>query len=220
MAKSKRSNPLALAVLACLQERPMHPYEMATTMRQRGKHESIKLNYGSLYTVVQSLERARMIEAQETEREGRRPERTVYALLDAGRIELIDWLSEMLSTPAKEFTQFEAALSLLPCLPPEDVLALLEDRIQASELSLVAERSVRDHAAQQGLPRLFAVETEYRIVMREAELAFTKRLAEDIRSDSFEGLAFWNEYHRSAAPPPKQLPQAANERNADDGHNP
>ena len=180
MAKSKRTNPLALAVLACLQERPMHPYEMATTMRQRGKHESIKLNYGSLYTVVQSLERAGMIEAQETEREGRRPERTVYRLRDAGRVELIDWLSEMLSTPAKEFTQFEAALSLLPCLPPDDVRALLNDRVQATELALVAERSVIDHAYERGIPRLFAVEAEYRIAMREAELAFTRELAEAI----------------------------------------
>jgi DNA-binding PadR family transcriptional regulator len=202
MAKSKRSNPLALAVLACLQERPMHPYEMATTMRSRGKHESIKLNYGSLYTVVGSLERAGLIEAQETEREGRRPERTVYALLDAGRVELIDWLSEMLSTPAKEFTQFEAGLSLLPCLAPEDVLALLEERVQALELVLVAERSVRDHALQQGLPGLFAVEAEYRIAMREAELAFTRALAGEIRAESLDGLALWNDYHR---PPAKSL---------------
>jgi DNA-binding PadR family transcriptional regulator len=208
MARSNRSNPLALAVLACLQERAMHPYEMATTMRSRGKHESIKLNYGSLYTVVQSLERAGMIEAQETERDGRRPERTVYRLLDAGRVELIDWLSEMLSTPAKEFTQFEAGLSLLPCLPPEDVLGLLEERVQAIELILVAERSARDHAHQQGLPGLFAVEAEYRIAMREAELAWTQRLAGDIRSGSLDGLALWNEYHRSAAPPPRQLPEA------------
>ena len=204
MPKFKRTNPLALAVLACLQERPMHPYEMATTMRQRGKHESIKLNYGSLYTVVQGLERAGMIEAQETEREGRRPERTVYRLLDAGRIELIDWLSAMLSTPAKEFTQFEAALSLLPCLPPEDVLALLDDRVQATELALVAERSVCDHAYQQGLPRLFAVEAEYRISMREAELAFTRELAEAIRSESLDGLAMWHGYHQD---PPKPSPQ-------------
>ena len=49
------SNPLALAVLACLHERPMHPYEMASTMRERGKEQSIKLNYGSLYTVVDNL---------------------------------------------------------------------------------------------------------------------------------------------------------------------
>ena len=180
----------------------MHPYEMATTMRSRGKHESIKLNYGSLYTVVGSLERAGLIEAQETEREGRRPERTVYKLLDAGRMELIDWLSEMLSTPVKEFTQFEAGLSLLPCLAPEDVLALLDERVQALELVLVAERSVRDHAYEHGLPRLFAVEAEYRIAMREAELAFTRSLAADIRAESLDGLALWHDYHRLGA---KQL---------------
>jgi DNA-binding PadR family transcriptional regulator len=197
MAKSKRSNPLALAVLACLQERPMHPYEMATTMRSRGKHESIKLNYGSLYTVVQSLERAGLIAAQETEREGRRPERTVYALLDPGRVELIDWLSEMLSTPAKEFTQFEAGLSLLPCLPPEDVLGLLDDRVQGLQLVLVAERSVREHASEQGVPGLFAVELEYRIAMREAELAYTQSLAGQIRAGSLDGFALWKGYHRS-----------------------
>jgi DNA-binding PadR family transcriptional regulator len=217
MAKSKRSNPLALAVLACLQERAMHPYEMATTMRQRGKHESIKLNYGSLYTVVQSLERAGLIEAQETEREGRRPERTVYRLRDAGRIELIDWLSEMLSTPAKEFTQFEAGLSLLPCLPPEDVLALLGDRIQATEIALVAERSVCDHAYQQGLPRLFAVESEYRIAMREAELAFVHQLADDIRSGSLGGLEQWREYHYPPPAPLRQLPEPGEARRTQNG---
>ena len=56
---SKRmiANPLALAVLACLFERPMHPYEMATTMRERHKDESIKLNYGSLYTAIEGLQR-------------------------------------------------------------------------------------------------------------------------------------------------------------------
>ncbi len=195
----------------------MHPYEMATTMRQRGKHDSIKLNYGSLYAVVQSLERAGMIEAQEAEREGRRPERTVYRLLDAGRIELIDWLSETLSTPAKEFTQFEAGLSLLPCLPPEDVLALLEDRIHATELALVAERSVCDHAYEQGLPRLFAVESEYRIAMREAELAFVHQLADDIQSGSLGGLELWREYHHPPPQPLRQLPEAGEARRAQNG---
>jgi DNA-binding PadR family transcriptional regulator len=197
----------------------MHPYEMATTMRQRGKHESIKLNYGSLYTVVQSLERAGLIEAQETEREGRRPERTVYRLLDAGRIELIDWLSELLSTPAKEFTQFEAGLSLLPCLPPEDVVALLHDRIQAIEIGLVAERSVCDHAYAQGLPRLFAVESEYRIAMREAELAFVHELADEIGSGRLGGLEEWRGYHAPPPAPPglRQLPEPDETRRAQNG---
>ncbi len=59
MARRQRSNPLALAVLACLVERPMHPYEISTTLRSRGKELSIKLNYGSLYSVVEIAGEAR-----------------------------------------------------------------------------------------------------------------------------------------------------------------
>ena len=35
----------------------MHPYEISQTLRTRAKHKSIRLNYGSLYGVVESLER-------------------------------------------------------------------------------------------------------------------------------------------------------------------
>ena len=52
MPRRNRSNPLALAVLVSLYEKPMHPYEIAQTLRLRAKHESVRLNYGSLYAVV------------------------------------------------------------------------------------------------------------------------------------------------------------------------
>ena len=55
MARKRRSNPLALAVMVRLFERPMHPYEMATTLTQRHKHDSIKIRFGSLYTVIDAL---------------------------------------------------------------------------------------------------------------------------------------------------------------------
>ena len=93
MAARNRSNPLALAVLICLYERPMHPYEVATTLRQRHKQESVRLNYGSLYNVVASLEKRGLIVPQETVRAGRLPERTVYGLTASGRIETHDWLT-------------------------------------------------------------------------------------------------------------------------------
>ncbi len=128
MPARHRSNPLALAVLVCLAERPMHPYEAATTLRQRQKHESVRLNYGSLYAVVASLEKRKLIAPQETERKGRLPERTVYRLTGTGRIELHDWLTELLSTPVKDYTSFEAALSFLPTLPPDD-----ESRLEFDE---------------------------------------------------------------------------------------
>ena len=130
MAARNRSNPLALAVLICLDERPMHPYEVATTLRQRQKHESVRLNYGSLYAVVASLEKRGLIAPQGTKRAGRLPERTVYRLTDTGQIEAHDWLTDLISTPVKEYPSFEAALSFLPALPPDDVADLLTERAQ------------------------------------------------------------------------------------------
>jgi DNA-binding PadR family transcriptional regulator len=191
MTKRKVNNPLALAVLACLFERPMHPYEMAATLRERGKDQSIKLNYGSLYTVVEALQQHGLIVAQETERAGRRPERTVYRLTDPGRMELIDWISELLSTPVKEYTRFEAGLSLGGVLPPEDVAALLTQRCRLLELEISQLRSALQFERQRGLARLFVIESEYLLAMREAELAWTHQLAEEISSGTLEGVAEW-----------------------------
>src|SRR6266496_2920327 len=128
MTRRRVSNPLALAVLSCLIERPMHPYEISTTLRERGKEASIKLNYGSLYSVVEALQKHKLIEAQETVRAGRRPERTVYAITDTGLAEFQDWLAELLSVPVKEFTSLEAGLSLMPGLTPDEVARLFETR--------------------------------------------------------------------------------------------
>jgi DNA-binding PadR family transcriptional regulator len=197
MTKRKVNNPLALAVLACLFERPMHPYEMASTLRERGKDQSIKLNYGSLYTVVEGLQQHGLIVAQETEREGRRPERTVYRLTDAGRLELIDWVSELLSRPAKEYTHFEAGLSLAGVLPPQDIAALLMQRGRVLELEIAQVRSLLQLVQQQGLARFHVIESEYALAMHEAELAWTRAMAEEIRSGAVGNLDAWMAAHQA-----------------------
>jgi len=190
-----RSNPLALAVLICLYERPMHPYEVATTLRQRNKHESVRLNYGSLYGVVASLEKRGLIAPTETERSGRLPERTIYALTDAGRIEMHDWLTDLVSTPAKEYPEFETALSFLPALPPDDVVALLGERATRLEFELAQRAAARELVEKQRLPRLFWIEDEFRSHLLETELAYVRELLRDISSGALEGAAWWREVH-------------------------
>lgn len=198
-SKRKVANPLALAVLACLFERPMHPYEMASTMRERHKDESIKLNYGSLYTVTESLQRHRLIEPQETVREGNRPERTIYRLTDAGRLELIDWLSELICNPVREYTQFEAGLSLLPILPPADAVQLLEQRCMRLEAELAQARAIRGLLSERKLPQLFWIEAKYRWRLREAELEWVRALIADIAQGGLEGMAEWRRLHEGTA---------------------
>ena len=199
MPRKQRSNPLALAVLACLTERPMHPYEMAATMRSRGQDASIRLNYGSLYGVVDTLVRRGLVEEHEVERAGRRPERTVYQLTDAGRIEVTDWLAELLGTAAKEFPRFEAGLALMGVLRPDRVVELLE-RVRALELDSTRLESIVDVVVGDGVPRVFLIEMDYERALVEADLAFTRRLATEIESGALDGVAQWREYHEGKTP--------------------
>jgi DNA-binding PadR family transcriptional regulator len=191
MAAQRPNNPLALAVLTLLSEKPMHPYEMSSTLRERKKEESIKLNFGSLYSVVESLQKRQLIEAAEIVREGNRPERTVYRITDAGQAMMVDWLSDLLSTPVKEFPQFEAALSLMPALPVDDVIALLEQRLARQRETHRASKALLDMGKTVGIPSVFTIEHEYELALLNTEVEFLSRLLEEMRSGDFGGLKAW-----------------------------
>ena len=184
-------------MLGLLTERPMHPYEMATTLRSRAKEESIKLNYGSLYSVVDSLTKRGLIEPAETVRDGRRPERTVYTVTEPGRVEFADWLSELISVPVKEFTNFEAALSMLPGLPPDVVADLLRLRVHRLTSEVDAGESALRRSDGDGLPRLFSIEFEYRLTLARAELAFVTTLLSELDDGRLEGYQIWRTIHES-----------------------
>ena len=142
-----------------------------------------------------------LITPQETKRAGRLPERTVYSLTDAGLIEAHDWLTDLISTPVKDYPSFEAALSFLPALPPDDVAELLHERAQRLELELAQAYATRELAEKHGLPRLFWVEAEFRDVLLEAELAYVRRLAQEIASGTLEGIDWWSAVHASDGDP-------------------
>jgi DNA-binding PadR family transcriptional regulator len=195
----RRANPLALAVLSCLNERPMHPYEISTTLRTRGKEESIKLNYGSLYAVVESLAKHGLVRPLETTREGRRPQRTVYEITEAGVAEHDDWLAELLSTPVREFTSLEAGLSLMAGLEPDEVARLLAERAERLRLELAGIEATHKAVAEAGLPRIFLVESEYREHLLNAELEYVASLADDIRTGNLHGTDIWRKLHQLRA---------------------
>jgi DNA-binding PadR family transcriptional regulator len=198
--KRKVANPLALAVLVLLYERPMHPYEMAATLRERRKEDSIKLRYGSLYTVIELLVKAGFIAEKKTTREGNRPERTVYQINKAGEAEMRGWMREILSTPSKEYPQFEAGLSLLPALPPEEVTDVLETRVEFLKKDIEQIKAGFQQAKAMELPALFSIESEYRLAGLETELGFVENLIARIRKDGCGFLTQWKQWHAEKAP--------------------
>ena len=196
------SNVLALAVLSYLSQRPMHPYELARTLRENGDERSIKFNHGSLYMVVQQLARAGLISEQETSRDGQRPERTVYALTEAGRTEFRDWLRELIGQPEREYPRFVAALSLIAALPPSEVLPLLRQRLDRLAAGRAEIRAVIDGVLADGVPGLFLIEEDYRLAMLTAESEFVTRFIGQITDPATGWGKGWAEFYGEPAPRP------------------
>ena len=191
---------LALAVLNLLGERPMHPYEMKQLMRGRGHERAIRLKDASLYDTVERLARLGLIEATEVSRSGRRPERTVYAITEAGRDDLQAWLLELVSTPAPEYPRLAAALMFIYALGKADAMGALAERAALLEAEIAridayqaaikpgADAWFREATAGVGehFPRIFLIEEEYAQAMRRAELDWVRATLSELADGRLE----------------------------------
>ncbi|GLZ31057.1 PadR family transcriptional regulator [Lentzea sp. NBRC 105346] len=193
--RRKVSNPLALAVLAFLVMGPMHPYELGKQLKETSKDRNIKFNRGSLYMVVEQLRKAGFIAEHETVKDTQRPERTVYALTDAGRAELYDWMRELVSDPVHEYPQFGVALSLISVLEPTEAIELLRTRSAALAAEIASTRSIIEQAGD--VEWIFLVEEEYRISLLEAESRFVTKLIESMEQNEYQRL--WHQHFGSVS---------------------
>jgi DNA-binding PadR family transcriptional regulator len=178
---SSSRNLWSLTVLCLLRVRPMHPYEMQRLIREWKKDDFLDLKRGSLYHAIERLRAAGLIEAVETSREGRRPERTVYRITAPGKQEMLAWLRELLANPARSPTEFYAALSFLPALAPADALEQLDARAGLLEAEVANLTRVLETMTPR-IGRLVLLEVEYTRAVRQAELAWVRTVIEDVRA--------------------------------------
>ena len=200
MTKRKVANLLALAVLSYLSRTPMHPYELGRLLREHGDARSVKYTPSSLYMVVGQLERAGLIAAEGPSREGRRPERTVYALTDAGRAELGDWLRELVAEPRHEYPHFVTALSLIGALGPDEVVELLTRRLASLAAVRGETRAMVDETLAGGVHPLFLVEEDYRLALLDAEIAFVEGFITRITDPETGWRPPWAAIHEGGGP--------------------
>jgi DNA-binding PadR family transcriptional regulator len=187
---SDRRSTLALVLLALLAEEPMHPYRMQQMIKQRGKDRIANVAArNSVYQTIDRLLRAELIAVRETSRDERRPERTVYELTDAGEAALRAWTSGMLSAPAREYPEFPAALASLMLLAPDEVASQLGVREAALAAEVAQARAGLAEFPE--LPRLFRLDDEYLLAVREAELAWVREVLAALRSGELTWSAEW-----------------------------
>ncbi|WP_020668170.1 PadR family transcriptional regulator [Amycolatopsis nigrescens] len=210
MAGSKLT-PLAMAVLELLHEKPMHPYEMAQLMRERHMGLRIPVKAGSLYHTVERLEGQRLIEVVTVQREGRRPERTVYGMTQAGKDAFVERGKAMLSTVADEYPEFACGLSVLDDLDPDEVLVELRNRALRLAAGVASDDVITGHLRERELPEIYWLDWKFYAERRRFELDWTNRLVAEIES----GELAWQHAGRDH---PRGLSLVTDERRDGDEH--
>jgi DNA-binding PadR family transcriptional regulator len=186
----------ALTVLALLVTGPRHTYEMHRLMVDTHKDFVTGLPR-SMYHAVERLLRDELIRVAGTDRAAGRPERTLYALTDAGRAELGERVRRLLEHPEPDAMLFVAALSFVACLPVPQARAALA--VRRDELARrVAEASAAYEIAARDVPRMLLVELEFEIARLAAEHDWVSRLVDDLDA----GRLTWPANMRDFPSPP------------------
>ncbi|MFJ1702504.1 helix-turn-helix transcriptional regulator [Kitasatospora sp. NPDC088346] len=182
MPRRALDNPLVLAVLGLLLEQPAHPYQMLAELRKRSENHAAAINRGSLYNIVQALAEAGWVAARGQQREGNRPERTVYALTPAGHQELVHRLDTQIRTPEREFSRFLGAVSYLGALGPDGATEALTERGARLHERTATDQQRLAEALAADVPRLHVIEAEYALALARSELAWIDAVVADIRT--------------------------------------
>jgi DNA-binding PadR family transcriptional regulator len=200
-AESESLSPLALSVLELLDEEAMHPYEMASRMRMRHHDEFIRLNFGTLYHTVDVLERNGWITPVEREKEGRRPERTIYSLSASGREVLTSTVGELLRQPRREYFRFAPGLMFMHHLTSKEAAAHLQERAASLDVIVGKFEEVLRELLHKGVTRLALIEVEHKIAMLDAERKWVRKLEREIVEGKLEwkvGIGSGHEAFRSS----------------------
>ena len=167
--------PLGVMALALLREGDMHPYEMLRLLQQRHRDRILPLTKGALYHTVARLEQRGFIAEAGVDRDGNRPERTSYTLLDAGGAAVREWVRAELSSPDRD-GRFRVALAEAHNLPRDEVRELLAARRAAILAQLEGYRDGLANAREREVPEQFLLDSGREAVTLEAEAVWLDTL--------------------------------------------
>ena len=177
--------PLAIAMLALLRERPMHPYEMHQTLLERHQDRVMKIRPGSLYHTVERLHADGLVEVKSVEREGNRPERTTYRILPAGKRALTDRVAELLREWGRDYPSFPVAIGEAHFLPKEVAITSLKERRTLIERDLAVVENGQIEARERGVDPVVLLSGNYVHHMLSAEHEWLGRTIELIETEEY-----------------------------------
>jgi DNA-binding PadR family transcriptional regulator len=179
-------SPVAVVVLGQLARGPKHAYEVYRTLKQHGEERRVKLTVGAVYHAVDRLERLEYVAAAGTRREGGRPERTIYAITDAGRQAYLCSVRALVRRPRPSYPAFEIGLSQLAALPRDAAIQALSERREAIAEDRGSLAAMLDRVLGEGLPRRFLLDGLYEVDALEHQLRWIDTIVSQLGSDELD----------------------------------
>lgn len=183
--------PLAVSALALLVERPMHPYEMYQLLLERHEDRFVKVRPGSLYHTVERLHGDKLVEVTGTDRDGKLPERTTYAITTAGRTAVTARVRELLQQPVREYPHFPLALTEAHNLPADEAIADLRQYVAALDDDIATLESVLNGYRETGMEETYLIGADYLLTMTVAQRDWINDLITRIHHKDFT----WQPHH-------------------------
>jgi DNA-binding PadR family transcriptional regulator len=174
--------PVAVAVLALLVERPMHPYEMLQTLRERHEDVALPVSIGSLYNAVSRLAEKGYVRPTKAEHVGNRPERTTYEILDLGRETMKSRLYELLAAPTQLSQADHAGIGELHNLTPAEVIAALDARIAALDGQITEYEALLADAHRRNVDDIYLLYGAYATSQQQHEREWMTSLRDQIQT--------------------------------------
>jgi DNA-binding PadR family transcriptional regulator len=170
---------LGISVLALLKARSMHGYEMLQTLVEHHADRIVKVRPGSLYHVVDRLTDEKLIRRAATDREGKRPERVIYEITDAGAEALAERVRELIARPVHEFPQFVVALAEIETLGKGAAANAVDERVGALEARAAEITALRGAGV---VRTAYLVALDYLLAAMQNELSWLRDFADSLRS--------------------------------------
>ena len=174
--------PLAISVLALLEERPMHAYEMYQLLLQRRNDRLLKVKPGSLYHTVERLAGQELVHATGTERAGNRPERTTYAITPAGKRALEERVRSGIENYVYEYPLFPVVLSEAHNLEPDDAAGAFRQRLAALDAELAELHASIAEVTERQVPEQYWISADYNRAVLAAERDWLTTFLERLES--------------------------------------
>lgn len=175
-----------LVILGFLRQRDYHGYELKKDIqRHMGQWTDIK--FGSIYHALKKLVERGAVQKVGEERQGSRPDRTIYRVTEKGEEEFLDLLRQLLNRLQRVYLEFDTGFYFAGNLPKDEVLTLLAQRHEQYAALIEKLQDVKQMPVHRRLPRISEVIVDHTILHLKAEMEWLtmaqKRLArEDLYS--------------------------------------